>query len=100
MILDRIDPPAYIDDFNQAQRLRWSRFLSDHIDRSIRRFDVEQFYNLTWVDTADDVKWKGYRSAPHPTERVGAERIPVDTSRTSTANGASSGIRRRTTSYG
>ncbi len=58
MILDRINPPAYIDDFNQAQRLRWSRFLSDHIDRSIRRFDVEQFYNPTWVDTADDMKWK------------------------------------------
>ncbi len=58
MILERLDPPAYIDDFTDEQRRRWSRFLSYQIDKSIRSFNLEQFYNPTWVETADDVQSK------------------------------------------
>ncbi len=58
MILQRIDPPADIDDFNEAQRERWSNFLLNQMDRSIRRFNLEQFYNPTRVETSDDVQSK------------------------------------------
>lgn len=56
MILERIDPPANIDDFDESQRQRWSQFLSDQIDANIRDFDLEQFYNPTKVETADNVQ--------------------------------------------
>jgi hypothetical protein len=58
MILEQIDPPANIDDFDDAQRQRWSQFLSDQIDANIRDFDLQQFYNPTRVATADDVQSK------------------------------------------
>src|SRR5215510_349383 len=58
MILQRIDPPANINDFNVTQRQQWSQFLSDQIDANINNFDLKQFYNPTKVQTADDVQSK------------------------------------------
>ncbi len=58
MVLERIDPPANIDDFSEAQRWRWSDFLSGQINSSIGRFYLQQFYNPTQVETADDVQSK------------------------------------------
>ena len=58
MILRQIDPPANIDDFNAAQRQRWSQFLSDQIDDNINNFDLKQFYNPTKVETVDEAQSK------------------------------------------
>ena len=55
MPLDRIDPPANLDDFDDQQRDSWSRFLSDEIDQNISDFNLKQFYNPTKVDTGADV---------------------------------------------
>ena len=58
MILSQIDPPAHLNDFDEAQRRGWSTLLSDQIDDNIRNFNLQQFYNPTKVETADDVQAK------------------------------------------
>ena len=73
MKLKRFDPPAFLDDFNDAQREKWSEMISARFDAGIRGrpglFDLdaprEQFYNPTKVDTGPDaqsvdISWVGF----------------------------------------
>jgi hypothetical protein len=73
MRLEKFDPPGFLDDFNDEQRVAWSEWISDQMDDGMRGrpdlFDFdgprEQFYNPLKVDTADDaqevdISWTGF----------------------------------------
>jgi hypothetical protein len=62
MPLTGFDPPAFLDDLNPAQKLAWSRWISDNFDRAragrpdLYDFDGprEQFFNPQRLDFAPD----------------------------------------------
>jgi hypothetical protein len=71
--LDRFDPPAFLDDFSDEQRAKWSEMTSARFDAGVRGrphlfdFDAprEQFYNPMKVETGPDaqsvdITWAGF----------------------------------------
>jgi hypothetical protein len=64
MLLERFDPPGFLNDFNDQQKLAWSEFISKQFDQASQGYPDEidfdgprdQFYNPTKVDTDEDVK--------------------------------------------
>jgi hypothetical protein len=54
--LKALDPPALLGDFNAAQKKRWSKYISDRLDREIARTSGHHFYNPLVTETATDVK--------------------------------------------
>jgi hypothetical protein len=55
MLLPQFDPPAFLDDFSQAQKSAWSAFVSQNLDREITANTGNHFYNPTKTDTTADV---------------------------------------------
>jgi hypothetical protein len=55
MLLAQFDPPAFLDDFNAAQKSAWSAFISQNIDREIARNPGHHFYNPMTTETTADV---------------------------------------------
>jgi hypothetical protein len=65
MLLAKFDPPAFLDDLDEAQKSAWSDFISDQIDSNISDYTGNHFYNPTKMDTGDDVQtaeisWTGF----------------------------------------
>jgi hypothetical protein len=73
MPLNRFDPPGFVDDLNEAQKIAWSDFISDQFDRAVKGnpdeldFDAPraQFFNPMKIDQdADaksvDIKWVAF----------------------------------------
>jgi hypothetical protein len=71
--LDRFDPPAFLNDFNDEQRAKWSEMISARFDAGVRgrpdQFDFDaprgQFYNPMKVETGPDaqsvdITWVGF----------------------------------------
>ena len=64
MRLERFDPPGFLDDFDEAQRAAWSRWISERMDSAAAgRPDVldfdgprEQFFNPMAKDVDDDAR--------------------------------------------
>jgi hypothetical protein len=55
MLLPQFDPPAFLDDFSPAQKLAWSAFISESIDKELAGNTNNHFYNPKKTDTAPDV---------------------------------------------
>lgn len=73
MPLAKFDPPGFLKDFNAAQEIQWSQFMSDQFDNAVKGnpddldFDGprEQFFNPLKVDIDQDKKvvditWTGF----------------------------------------
>jgi hypothetical protein len=56
MLLPRFDPPAFLNDLNNAQKQTWSNFISQSLDTEMANAPGNHFYNPTKTDTAADVQ--------------------------------------------
>ena len=56
MLLTKFDPPAFLNDFTDAEKIAWSKFISDRIDAEMVSSPANghHFYNPTKKDTAAD----------------------------------------------
>src|SRR6188508_291258 len=55
-LLKALDPPAFLGDFNAAQKKKWSKHISDRLDAELGGASGHHFYNPLVTDTAADVK--------------------------------------------
>jgi hypothetical protein len=55
MLFPRFDPPAFLNDLNDAQKQAWSDFISQRLDNEMAHAPGHHFYNPMKTDTAPDV---------------------------------------------
>jgi hypothetical protein len=56
VLLDRFDPPAFLNDLSAQAQLAWSDFISHSIDQEMTNNPSHHFYNPHVTDTAADVQ--------------------------------------------
>jgi hypothetical protein len=86
MLLPRFDPPAFLNDFNDAQKAAWSTFISDRLDAEIAAAPGQHFYNPTKKDTANDLQTLEISWTAFP--RIVEINAPSDRVRWQTADGS------------
>jgi hypothetical protein len=86
MLLPRFDPPAFLKDFDDAQKAAWSKFISDRLDAEMAAAVGHHFYNATKKDTASDVQTLEISWTAFP--RAIALNSPSDRIRWQTADGS------------